>query len=202
MLFHCLIAVHNQLQQTTIWTGRDKLRKKRFPVVFLATLCLLAVAMPSAWARRKKHHGVSPNDPTYMVYQLLNNSYGGKLSNFYLLANVYTDPQSPKTQLQRVIRVNYNKNLYFGRFQIDVRSVDKMTSAQLKTYSVKQIFKFGQSDDARFEKLNPGPLGGTGDLYLTPSSDGPLASAPITDQTRQEYDMLITKYILPALKKH
>lgn len=137
-----------------------------------------------------------------MVYQLLNDSYGGKLSNFYLLANIYTDPQNPKSQLQRVIRVNYNKNLYFGRFQIDVRSVGKMTPAQLKTYNVKQIFKFGESDDAKFEKLNPGPLGGTGDLYLKPTADGPLAPAPVTAQASQEYNMLITKYIIPALKKH
>lgn len=181
-------------------TGRDEVRKRKFLVVSLATISLLAVIMPSAWARRK-HHAVSPDDPTYMVYQLLNDSYGGKLSNYYLLANVYTDPQNPKNQLQHVIRVDYNKSRFFGRFRIDVRSVGKLTPAQLKTYNIKQIYQFGQSDEAAFEKINPGPLGGTGDLYLKATSDGPLAPAPITDQARQEYDMLITKYILPALKK-
>lgn len=136
-----------------------------------------------------------------MLYQLLNSSYGGKLSGLYLLANVYVDPQDPTNQLQRVIRVDYDKSRYFGRFRIYVRSVGKLTPAQLKTYDVKQIYQFGESDEAEFEKINPGPLGQAGDLYLKATSNGPLAPAPITDRARQEYEMLISKYILPALKK-
>ena len=136
-----------------------------------------------------------------MIYQLLDDSYGGKLTNFYLLAGVYADPQDPASQLQRVLRVDYDKGRYFGRFRIYVRSVGKLTPAQLKTYDTEQIYQFGESDEAEFEKIDPGPLGGTGDLYLKATSNGPLAPAPITDQVRQEYDTLITKHILPALKK-
>lgn len=177
------------------------MRKEKFWVVFLAVTTMLAVAIPSAWARKRKKEAVSPNDPTYMLYQLLNDSYGGKLSNFYLLTNVYADPQNAENQLQRVIRVDYDKSRYFGRFRIYVRSVGKLTEAQLKTYNVKQIYDFGESDEAEFEKIDPGPLGETGDLYLKATSNGPLAPAPITDQVRQQYEALITKYILPALKK-
>ncbi len=137
-----------------------------------------------------------------MLYQLLDNSYGGKLSNFYLLAGIYEDPQQPGTELQRVLLIDYDKGRFFGRFRIYVRSVDKLTPAQMKAYDVKQIYQFGESDQAEFEKIDPGPLGGTGDLYLKATSNGPLAPAPITDQVRQEYDALITKYILPALKKN
>ena len=174
--------------------------KSKYSIVVVAAIILLGVAAPSAWAR-KKQKPVSPDDPTYMVYQVLNDSYGGKLTDFYLLAGLNADPQNPGNQVQRVIRVDYDKNRFFGRFRIDVRDVGKLTPAQLKTYDVKQIYDFGVSDVAQFEKLDPGPLGGTGDLYLQATSDGPLASAPVTDQTRQEYDTLITEYILPALKK-
>ncbi len=176
------------------------MKKGKCAVVFLAALSLLAVAMPSAWARRKKQ-AVNPDGPTYMLYQLLDDSYGGKLNDFYLLTNVYADPQDPKSQLQHVIRVDYDKDRYFGRFRIYVRSVGKLTPAQRKTYNVKQIYQFGEADDAEYEKIDPGPLGGTGDLYLKATSNGPLAPAPITDQVRQQYEMLITRYILPALKK-
>lgn len=177
------------------------MKKGKCSVVFLASISLLVLAIPSVWARRKKKEAVNPNDPTYKLYQLLNSQYGGKLTDFYLLANIHADPQNPKVELQRVLRVDYDKNQYFGRFRIYVRSVEKLTPAQLKTYSVKQIYQFGQSDDAEFEKIDPGPLGESGDLYLTATSAGPLAPAPISDEVRQEYELLITKYILPALEK-
>lgn len=169
-------------------------------VIFFAGIGLLLIAVPCAWAKRKKE-SVSPDDPTYMLYQLLDNSFGGKLTDFYLLANIHADPQNPKIQLQRVLRVDYDKNRYFGRFRVYVRSVSKLTPAQLKTYNPKQIFQFAESDDAEFEKIDPGPLGETGDLYLKATGNGPLAPATITDAVRQEYELLITKYILPALKK-
>ncbi len=181
-------------------TREGRVKKVKGSVVFLAAIGLLLLAVPSAWAKRK-NAPVNPDDPTYVLYQVLDNSYGGKLSNFYLLANIHADPQNPKVQLQRVLRIDYDKNRYFGRFRIYVRSVGKLTPAQMKTYNAKQIFQFGESDDAEFEKIDPGPLGETGDLYLKATSNGPLAPAPITDQARQEYESLITKYILPALKK-
>lgn len=177
------------------------MKKGKSSVVLLAATSLLVIAVPSAWARRKKPT-VDTNDPTYKLYQLLNNSYGGKLSNYYLLANVYAEPQNPKEQFQRVLRIDYDKDRYFGRFRIYVRVVGKLSQAQLQTYNVKQIYKFGESDSEEFEKIDPGPFGGTGDLYLKAASNGPLAPATITDQVQKEYDTLVTKYILPALEKN
>lgn len=176
------------------------MRIKTYSVAILATLCLLAVSMSSAWAKRK-HGAVGPNDPTYKVYQLLDKSYGGKLNDFYLFAGLYDDPQNPANQLQRVVRVDYDKGRFFGRFRVYVRSVSKLTAAQTKAYNAKQVYHFGVSDDTEFEKINPGPLGQTGDLYLKSSSKGSLAPAPVTDLARQEYEMLLTQYILPALQK-
>lgn len=173
---------------------------RKYSVAILATFSFIVLVAPSSWAKRKEP-AVNPDDPTYMLYQLLDNSYGGKLADFYVLADLYADPQKPSNQLQHVLRVDYDKTRYFGRFRIYVRSVGKMTSAQLKTYDAKQIYQFGESDEAEFEKINAGPLGATGDLYLKATSNGPLAPAPITDQVREQYDGFITKYILPALKK-
>ncbi len=177
------------------------MRKKKHLVVIVAAIVLLAAAAPSGWAKKKKPRSANPDDPTNKVYQILDDSYGGKLADYYLLADLYTDPKNPSNQLQHVIRVDYDKSRFFGRFRIYVRSVGKLTPAQLKTYNLKQIYDFGESDEAEFEKINPGPLGETGDLYLKATANGPLASAPVTDQARQEYDMLITQYLLPALQK-
>lgn len=176
------------------------MRNKKYLVAILAAISLLAIAAPSGWAR-KKHESVNPDDPTYRLYQLLNDSSGGKLTDYYLLANLYADPSDPSNELQRVIRVDYDKDRFFGRLRIYVRSVGQLTPDQMKTYDAKQVYDFAENDSTQYEKINAGELGETGDLYLRASADGPLASAPITDEARQDYDMLITKYILPALQK-
>ncbi|HET9180261.1 MAG TPA: hypothetical protein VFQ24_18045 [Terriglobia bacterium] len=176
------------------------MRERKYMVAALAAVGLLVFAAPSAWAK-KKHESVNPDDPTYRLYQLLNDSSGGKLTDYYLLANLYPDPLDPSNELQRVICVEYDKDRYFGRLRIMVRSVGKLTPEQLKTYDARQIYDFGESDNIKYEKINPGELGETGDLYLRVSADGPLTTVPVTDEARQDYDMLITKYILPALQK-
>lgn len=175
-------------------------KQVRASVLFLAAASLVLIAASVASAKRHKL-AVSPDDPTYQVYQLLDGSHEGKLQDFYLLADIYTDPRKPGTQLQHVLRVNYDKSRFFGRFEIFVRSVDKLTPGQLQTYSLKQIYDFGETDEEEFEKINPGPFGQTGDLFLEATSSGPLAPAAITDQVREQYDTFLTHYILPALKK-
>ncbi|HEX5411071.1 MAG TPA: hypothetical protein VFZ27_04345 [Terriglobia bacterium] len=176
------------------------MKRKNYMAAALAAISLLIIAASSAWAK-KKHESVNPDDPTYKLYQLLNDSSAGKLTDYYLLANLYPDPLDPSNELQRVIRVDYDKDRFFGRLRIYVRSVGELTPAQMKTYDAKQVFDFGEADSAQYEKINPGELGETGDLYLRASSTGPLAPVAITDDARQDYDMLITKYILPALQK-
>lgn len=178
-----------------------KMRKPSVKGVVAAGLALAALAYCAGQAfAKKKDHQVDTNDPTYQLYQVLDNSYGGKLSNFYLIADTFSDPNNQDEKFQRVLSVEYDKNLFFGRFKIQVRSVAQLTPDQLKTYTAKQIYDFG-SDSEKFEKINPGPFGGEGDMYFRASGDAPLQTAPITDDTRKEYDTLVTQYILPALQK-
>ncbi|HUY12486.1 MAG TPA: hypothetical protein VMX16_02495 [Terriglobia bacterium] len=173
-------------------------------MVVAAAFCaaVLFLQMASQGQAKSKHRSSSnPNDPTSRLFHTLDDSYGGKLTNLYLLADVYSDPASPGKQFQRVLLVDYDKSRFFGRFKIIVRSVGKLTPTQLQSYTPQQIYDFGETDSEKFEKINPGPFGGNGDLYLRATGNGPLQSAPIMDHVRQEYDMLVTTYILPAVEK-
>lgn len=150
--------------------------------------------------RHKDKDAVAANDITSRVYQLANQSLQGKFS-FYLLAGLRTDPSQPGAQLQRVLRVVYDKDLYFGRFAIHVRSVSKLTPDQLAAYTPEDIFNYGNADAQEFEKINPGRFGRTGDLYLASSNGGPLATASITPDVESEYEKLVTDYVLPEVEK-
>ncbi|MGH9450060.1 MAG: hypothetical protein ACRD11_05900 [Terriglobia bacterium] len=169
----------------------------------IVILCLAACGASSLNAaprRHKKKESVSGNGPTARLYQLLDQSMDGKL-DIYLIANIYPDPSKPGQQFQRVLHVVYNKNLYFGRFTIHCRSVSKLTPDQLSTYTPEQVFNFANADSEEFEKIKEGTFGQTGDLYLLASGDLPLSSSPITSEVQQEYDTLLTAYILPAVQK-
>jgi hypothetical protein len=174
----------------------------------LVVAILLGCSPPALHAlprrkKKEKHGQISPNDPTARLFEILNDSFGGKLSNFCVLADVYSDPSNPSQQYQRILSVDYNKDLYFGRFVIHARSVSKMTSEQLAIYTPAQIYKFGGRDGQVFDKINPGSFGAeTGDLYLTPPPNGgPLRPEPINDDVAQEYNMLVSQYVLPAVQK-
>lgn len=171
----------------------------RLMTFFLSCFLLAFCATPAAWARHRSEY--VPSGATGQVYSLLDDSYGGKLGDFCILADEYPDPKNPENQLQHVLSVTYDKSLFFGRFVIEVRSIAKPTADQLKTYTPKQLFTFGESDVEKFEKIKAGPLGRQGDLYLRAQEDDPLAPTPITDEVREEYNHYITEYILPALQK-
>ncbi|HUI41087.1 MAG TPA: hypothetical protein VL523_03870 [Terriglobia bacterium] len=141
---------------------------------------------------------VDENDPTYQLYQLLDSTRGGVVKHLCVLADVYTD--SSGTEYRHVLRLEYDKGRAFGRLELYVRSVGKMSSDQLATYTPEQIFDFGESDQEKFMKTDPGPFGQTGDLFLAAGDDGPLHSVPITDAARKQYADFITQYILPAVK--
>ena len=160
-----------------------------------AMLALASLAPDSVWASRGK---VDENDPTLQVYQLVDSSRGGVLKHFCLLADVYTDASG--AEYRHVLRLEYDKNRAFGRLELYVRSVGKMDPAQLAAYTPEQIYDFGESDQEKYMKTDPGPLGGTGDLYLASSGDGPLRSQPITEAARKRYADFIAQYVLPALK--
>ena len=162
---------------------------------------LLTAGLPGLHLAKEKPPVISPDDLTLRLFQLLDSSYGGKLSEFYLIGDVYKDPKIPEKELQHVLKAEYEKDRTFGRFRLYVRSVDKLTPGQLKDYTPKQVYEFGELDVEKFTKTDPGPFGRTGDLYFQASENGPLATVPITDEARKKYETYITQYLLPALEK-
>jgi hypothetical protein len=164
-----------------------------------AALCAAAgfvLAASASLSGKRKEGG---NDTTSSLFQLLDDTYGGKLEE-YVLADVYADPASGE-ELRHVLRLDYDKSRAFGRLNLYVRGVGKMTPQQLSSYTPKQIYDFGEIDLEKFIKSAPGPFGQPGDLYLRSSDAGPLTRAPITDEARKQYDDLVTQYLIPALEK-
>jgi hypothetical protein len=161
---------------------------------------LATVATPGALGREKKPV-VDTNDPTYRLFQLLDTTHGGKLQDFFVLGDVYPNPQNPAQELQHVFKIEYDKSRYFGRFRIYVRSVSKLSVQQLKTYTPEQVYDFGNKDQEKFEKIEPGPFGQPGDLYFQATGDRPLHTAPTTDAVRKAYESSVSQYVLPALQK-
>jgi hypothetical protein len=169
----------------------------------IAAFCALlsTVGLPGLHFAKEKIPTVSPDDLTLRLFQLLDSSYGGKLSEFYFIGDIYNDPKMPDKELQHVFKAEYDKGKAFGKFRLSVRSLDKLTEGQLKDYNPKQIYEFGDTDVERFSKTDPGPFGKPGDLYFLAMPDGPLATAPITDEARKKYETYITQWLLPALGK-
>lgn len=166
-----------------------------------AGLVILGVVLhPGVLGAKEKTPVVGPNDPTLKLYTLLDSSHDGKLEDFYILGDVYTDPGHSGEDWQHVILVEYNKNLFFGRFKMTVRSISKPTPDQLKAYTIKQLYDFG-SDSAKYAKIDPGPFGRNGDLYMIADGDKPLTSAPISPDVAATYEKYVTQYLLPALEK-
>lgn len=175
---------------------------RKFLLMSAATLAsLLSGAIPAAQLHAKQKDAVDANDPTVRLFQLLDGSYGGKLGDFYLLADIYPDPKNPGQEFQRVLRVEYDKNRAFGKLKVYVRSVAKMQPDQLKTFTPKMVYEFGVEDAEKFVKTEAGPLGRMGDLYLRSTEEHPLATAPVTDEERKTYQRLVTDHVLPALQK-
>jgi hypothetical protein len=180
-------------------------RLSAYLIGFAMLVTLLATDLPGDLAgclyAKEKNPPISPDDPTLRLYQLLDSSYGGKLAELYIIADIFKDAKKPDQENQHLLRVEYDKNRLFGKLRITVRTVAKLTPEQLKTYDAKQAFDFAEVDSEKFTKTDPGPLGRTGDVYARAEEGRPLASAPITDETRSAYERFITEHILPALQK-
>lgn len=179
------------------------MRTYRPSLIFLTAFCALLsiTVLPGLHLAKEKPVVVSPDDVTLRLYQLLDGSYGGKLSEFYVIGDVYKDPKIPDKELQHVFKAEYEKAKAFGRLRVYVRSVDKLSPGQLKDYTPKQVYDFAEVDVEKFTKTDPGPFGRTGDLYFQSSENGPLATAPITDEARKEYAACISQWLMPALEK-
>ena len=150
---------------------------------------------------KDKKNQVDPNDCTLRLFQLLDDSKGGKVDELYLLGDTYQDASEAGSQFVHVFKVEYDKSRVFGKLRIYVRSVGKMTPQQLATYTPQQIFDFGETDLEKFVKTECGEFGKPGDLYLRSSEDGPLTTTAVTDDARKHYETYVTQYILPALQK-
>jgi hypothetical protein len=170
----------------------------------MGMLMVAAIAMSLATAAltyaKAKKDSAGPDDPTYQLYQLLDNSYGGKLTDFCVVADTYTNPAQGGQAFEHVLQVDYDKSRFFGRLRIYVRGVSQLTPDQLKAYTPEQIYGFG-SDVEKFEKISPGPFGEAGDVYVRATASGSLTPVPITDDARNEYESFVTRYIVPALQK-
>jgi hypothetical protein len=170
----------------------------------LLTFLCLAVAsgawMPSLQAKDKTPP-IDPNDPTLRLYQILDSTRGGKLADFYLIADVYKNPDNPDEEFQHILRVDYDKDRGFGRLNIYVRSVVKIQPDQMKTYTPKEFYDFGLSDLEKYVKTDAGPFGKPGDVYLRAERDRPLASGEVTDEVRKTYKSFLTQYLTPVLQK-
>jgi hypothetical protein len=164
------------------------------------TLCLLlglVLAAPGELFSSSKK--ADENDATARLFQLLDSVRNGKLDDVYVLADSYTDASGD--QYRHVLRIDYDKSRAFGRLAIYVRSVGKMTPEQLAAYKPEQIYEFGESDQEKLVKTDPGPFGQRGDLYLTAADDGPLHTTAVTDEARKAYDTFVTQYVIPAVEK-
>lgn len=150
---------------------------------------------------KEKLPPVGPDDATLRLFHLLDTSRGGKLADFYILADVYRDPTNPNDEFQHVLRAEYDKNRGFGKLNLHVRAVGKMAPEQLKSYTPKEIYEFGVADAEKFVKTEPGSFGRPGDVYLRAEGERPLASAPVTDEVRKVYETFILQHLLPALEK-
>ena len=179
---------------------RREFSEIRLMLAILFAACLSGIASPTL-AAKDKTPPVDSNDATFRLYQLLDTSRGGKLTGFFIVADVYKDPGSPDEEMQHVLRVEYDKERGFARLNLYVRSVGKIGPEQLKMYTPKELYDFGISDQEKYMKTDPGPFGRTGDTYLRAEGDRPLASAPVTDDVRKAYDSFVSQHLLPALQK-
>jgi hypothetical protein len=179
---------------------RQPLSATRLVLTILFLAGLGGVLLPRLRAKEKSAV-VDPNDPTSRLFQLLDGSYGGKLGDFCLIADVYKDPNNANEELQHILRVEYDKSRVFGRLNIYVRSVGKIQPEQMRVYTPKEFYEFGLSDLEKYVKTEAGPFGKAGDVYLRAQGDRPLATAPVTDEVRKAYETILTQHLSPALQK-
>jgi hypothetical protein len=171
-------------------------------VVKLSVIGLLALWGASgtpAYARHKENLA-NPDDPTVRLFQLLDDSYGGKLTDFRVIADAYANPTQLGQMFQHVLQVNYDKGRFYGRLTISVRGVSQLTPEQLKQYTAQEIYGFG-SEVAKFEKINSGPSAKRRPLFPANRPRHPRAG-PRYRYCQTSVRSVPTQYIPPALEKN
>lgn len=177
-----------------------ELMKHRLRTILCVGLALVG-GLAAPLLGKEKTPPVDANDPTFRLFQALDTNRGGKLTDFYLIADVYKDPAGSSEEFQHILKADYDKNRSFGKLQVYVRSVGKILPDQLKTYTAKEFYDFGLMDQAKYMKTDPGEFGKSGDIYLRAVEDRPLATTPVTDEVRKSYEQFLTQHLLPAIEK-
>ena len=181
-----------------MWTNK---RINGFIAATFLMLAAFATCAEPLFAKERTLSG-NPNDPAFRLFSLLDAKYNGKVDDFCLLGDLVSDPKNPGQQLQRVIRVEYNKDRAFGKLNLHVRTVAQLTPEQLKAYTAKQTYDFAETDVAKFTKSDLGSFGKQGDVYFEASADGgPLSTATVTPAVQNQFETLVTQFVLPALEK-
>jgi hypothetical protein len=165
----------------------------------LSLLVMVGLSGPANFYAKNSSKSVDENDVTLQLFRLLDDSYGGKFDD-YVLADLYTDAASGQ-EYRHILHVDYDKNRAFGRLNLCVRGVAKMTPEQLAVYTPKEIYDFAKIDLEKFFKTAPGPFGASGDLYLRSVNGGALANAAINNEAQKRYTDIVSQYVIPALEK-
>src|SRR5438876_9354944 len=126
---------------------------KRTSIEVLRAASLIAVLFlgsipPGGGTLYAKHKGeqADPDDATSRLFQLLDSARDGKLADYYLLADLYKDPNEPDDEYRHVLRVNYDKSRGFGKLNVWVRRLGKMIARQLEAYTRRQLDGFADAD--------------------------------------------------------
>jgi len=167
--------------------------------VVLSLLISTGLATNTAAGKNVPKGAIDPNDMTLRLFHSLDDSFSGKFDD-YILADLYTDASTGQ-EYRHILHIDYDKNRTFGRLNLYIRSVAKMTPEQLAIYTPKEIFDFAQADLEKFIKTDPGPYGGSGDLYFHSVDGGPLVHATINDEVEKRYADIVTQFVIPALDR-
>lgn len=165
----------------------------------LSLLITAGLAGPASLYAKNATKAVDPNDVTLRLFHLLDDSYSGKF-NDYVLTDLYSDAANGQ-EYRHIVHIDYDKNRTFGRLNLYIRGVAKMTPEQLAVYTPKEIFDFAEMDLEKFIKTEPGPFGGPGDLYFHSVNGGPLVQGAINEDLGKRYADILTQYVTPALEK-
>ena len=98
----------------------------------LFTLLMLGGINAGTLGAKDKKPSIGPDDPTVRLFALLDSKFDGKLKDFYVLADIFNDPNIPGKPQQHILSIEYDKSRVFGKLQIHVRTVGQPDPEQLK----------------------------------------------------------------------
>ena len=191
-------AFVGSLRNRIVKAGSLAIMTREFPpryglAVIVAAVFDIGRLLRSASCQKTKPRRADPERSHVPLFQMLDDSHGGKLIGFYILGDTFTGQrlqQPADADIQHVLMVEYDKRTALRQIDDTRPQLSKLAPEQLKTYTLKQIYDFGVDDSEKFSKTEPGQLGRSGDLYVAMTGDGRVASAPVTDEVRKALRLL------------